>query len=126
MNNLTFNETLTVVLILVLVEDGLRALSKRNGEPHHVLILVLVEDGLREMLKDVVEIRVRYCLNPCSCGRWSQRFASIAISAQTNCLNPCSCGRWSQSRISINDKTSKIVVLILVLVEDGLRGYSRN
>ena len=37
------------------------------------------------------------------------------------CLNPCSCGGWSQ-RFRIDMKNNvKIVVLILVLVEDGLR-----
>ena len=37
------------VLILVLVEDGLRGRKIRNGVPYRqeVLILVLVEDGLR-------------------------------------------------------------------------------
>ena len=41
------------------------------------------------------------------------------------CLNPCSCGGWSQ-RFRIDMKNNvKIVVLILVLVEDGLRGGRR-
>ena len=64
------------------------------------------------------------CLNPCSCGGWSQR---EHYSAPNWCtwisLNPCSCGGWSQS-----GKQRKlflrrnVLVLILVLVEDGLRG----
>ena len=37
-------------------------------------------------------------------------------------LNPCSCGRWSQSPGSlIGNSRERKVVLILVLVEDGLR-----
>ena len=36
------------VLILVVVEDGLRALKKLEIIKMHVLILVVVEDGLRE------------------------------------------------------------------------------
>ena len=41
------------VLILVLVEDGLRAFVVRDNNPRNltVLILVLVEDGLRALLK---------------------------------------------------------------------------
>ena len=61
-----------------------------------VLILVLVEDGLRALVK------------------WSDK-------SFERCLNPCCCGRWSQRR-SMKAKTlTKEVVLILVLVEDGLR-----
>ena len=36
-------------------------------------------------------------------------------------LNPCCCGRWSQRYNYIDEKGRKIV-LILVVVEDGLRG----
>ena len=37
-----------------------------------VLILVLVEDGLRDI--SIVPVRrCMYGLNPCSCGGWSQR-----------------------------------------------------
>ena len=61
------------VLILVLVEDGLRdTTSIRMALRSIVLILVLVEDGLREFpcVHSMTETR---SLNPCSCGRWSQR-----------------------------------------------------
>ena len=37
-----------------------------------VLILVLVEDGLRVYTKSEVIIRAKQSLNPCSCGGWSQ------------------------------------------------------
>ena len=62
-----------------------------------VLILVLVEDGLRGMLAYSMIKGIR-CLNPCSCGGWSQR--RYARDNETLCgLNPCSCGGWSQRRI---------------------------
>ena len=63
-----------LVLILVLMEDGLRAYmwkyySKRT---YGVLILVLMEDGLRVLqTKLVIESFIR--LNPCFNGRWSAR-----------------------------------------------------
>ena len=41
----------------------------------------------------------------------------------TTRLNPCSCGGWSQSIIMFNLDEIKTSVLILVLVEDGLREY---
>ena len=36
-------------------------------------------------------------------------------------LNPCSCGGWSQSSAEPAAETASEEVLILVLVEDGLR-----
>ena len=63
-----------LVLILVLVEDGLRELDFKIDELVEVLvlILVLVEDGLRVM--DYIILRkLANGLNPCSCGGWSQR-----------------------------------------------------
>ena len=56
-----------------------------------------MEDGLRVM-KKILKKAINVCLNPCSCGRWSQRSTRLALS--------CFSTR----------------VLILVLVEDGLRG----
>ena len=55
------------VLILVLVEDGLRVfnLMSITSISILVLILVLVEDGLRVMLKNW---QLLTGLNPCSCG----------------------------------------------------------
>ena len=62
------------VLILVLVEDGLRVRVKYSDEYEHyyVLILVLVEDGLRAWQLDY-KFQGEEGLNPCSCGGWSQR-----------------------------------------------------
>ena len=62
-----------------------------------VLILVLVEDGLRVDIYDDLNDWAN-CLNPCSCGGWSQRLCSL---------------------MCVVTKTKH--VLILVLVEDGLR-----
>ena len=86
------------VLILVLVEDGLRAFVVRDNNPRNltVLILVLVEDGLRETHFQIITGKERR-LNPCSCGGWSQSLIKDAIIELKNCLNPCSCGGWSQS-----------------------------
>ena len=109
-----------------------------------VLILVLVEDGLGA---SPITVRTRSCLNPCSCGRWLQRqwrsggfgtwltessslflwkMVSECMNLFTNNqifkrLNPCCYGRWSQ-RIKVYDKMeTKFGVLILVVMEDGLR-----
>ena len=42
------------------------------------------------------------------------------------CLNPCFSGRWSVRRRYNRDDAEEDRVLILVLVEDGLRGESFN
>ena len=47
------------------------------------------------------------------------RFSSEYIT----CLNPCSCGGWSQRREHIVEEINTEKVLILVLVEDGLRAF---
>ena len=88
---------LVAVLILVVVEDGLRdATPWKYCIPYNVLILVVVEDGLREEIhsQDVEEY---------------------------HSLNPCCCGRWSQSLSDLAERQMKMRVLILVVVEDGLR-----
>ncbi len=86
-----------------------------------VLILVLVEDGLRDpgsWHREAV-----FCsLNPCFSGRWS---ASIRENRGflfiPSCLNPCFSGRWSASTCTKKCWRCLSNVLILVLVEDGLR-----
>ena len=68
-------------------------------------------------------------LNPCSCGGWSQRVVFPSVEeALVKCLNPCSCGGWSQSQRKGHDNHKRKRVLILVLVEDGLRdkGYESS
>ena len=87
------------VLILVLVEDGLREdFAEENDPDYNVLILVLVEDGLREAIE-------------------------VIIYGRNDCLNPCSCGGWSQRKSWLLFRKPQMNVLILVLVEDGLRGH---
>ena len=62
-----------IPLILVLVEDGLRDnVLNYSVKPVKVLILVLVEDGLR-VANQYIYNNYQRCLNPCSCGGWSQR-----------------------------------------------------
>ena len=89
------------VLILVVMEDGLRVTI---GELEHhegawVLILVVMEDGLREVHTTSQQSMSPRRLNPCCYGRWSQ---SIRVKI---CWN------------------KELDVLILVVMEDGLRVY---
>ena len=67
----------------------------KDGE---VLILVVMEDGLRAGERFARVVRINR-LNPCCYGRWSQRFL-IALSSTIlfRRLNPCCYGRWSQRR----------------------------
>ena len=62
------------VLILVVVEDGLRAPSMNlfTNNQILVLILVVVEDGLRVLTDMFLSSIEQGSLNPCCCGRWSQ------------------------------------------------------
>ena len=60
-------------------------------------------------------------LNPCFNGRWSPRSTKGHNWWVGDCLNPCFNGRWSPSRKEKNYELLKIKVLILVLMEDGLR-----
>ena len=64
------------------------------------------------------------CLNPCCCGRWSQRTSFSSLTEQRQGLNPCCCGRWSQSVQEVSQDGGQ-TVLILVVVEDGLREIHR-
>ena len=57
-----------------------------------VLILVVMEDGLR-LTNAVVDIIKG--LNPCCNGRWSQTTRIEVCGACS--LNPCCNGRWSQT-----------------------------
>ena len=61
------------------MEDGLR-----DGKEHaiyfddlSVLILVLVEDGLRGLRKEGITGGTRRGLNPCFSGGWSQRMEGV-------------------------------------------------
>ena len=56
------------------MEDGLRDSVEFPQEPKYtVLILVLVEDGLRAFFFFTFN-PLATSLNPCSCGGWSQRY----------------------------------------------------
>ena len=66
------------------------------------------------------------CLNPCFSGGWSQRATQSAAKAGDVRLNPCFSGGWSQSTPKMNGKYPQKKVLILVLVEDGLRDQQLN
>ena len=49
-----------------------------------------------------------------------RRKGSLCVAAFLLCLNPCCSGRWSATRVILFKNRLK-VVLILVVVEDGLR-----
>ena len=76
----------TMVLILVLVEDGLGvAKTWMQASYNWVLILVLVEDGLG-VGQFASEDAARECLNPCFSGGWSRR-ATFGSIYQRDCCN---------------------------------------
>ena len=87
-----------------------------------VLILVLMEDTLRALIYLCIHYRP-ISLNPCSNGRYSQSYVMQNIPIHYKSLNPCSNGRYSQSKKKFGSKIQK-PVLILVLMEDTLRGYT--
>ena len=106
------------------MEDGLRAsmidgfVSKDNGL--NPCSCGGWSQSIAQVLQLVDGADIR--LNPCSCGGWSQRVLTLGLpNCQLFCLNPCSCGGWSQRAILLNAKVELERVLILVLVEDGLR-----
>ena len=68
------------VLILVLMEYGLREGWERSTEVHKskVLILVLMEYGLRGWSFEAI-FWMRNRLNPCFNGIWSARVKSVKI-----------------------------------------------
>ena len=68
-----------------------------------VLILVLMEEGLRPLFIKVREVVSITCLNPCFNGIWSLTpFLLNPISQTQFCLNPCFNGRWSLTLIFHN------------------------
>ena len=71
--------TVDEVLILVLMEDTLRAsIWLISSLVIRVLILVLMEDTLRDMDENVLVEYIK-SLNPCSNGRYSQRFGLLVL-----------------------------------------------
>ena len=103
------------------MEDGLRELvASAKEEIKEVLILVLMEDGLRDLYCLPFTVVVCRCLNPCFNGRWSASSERKAQKANKKAvlilvlmedglrgsgnfqvayfivgLNPCFNGRWS-------------------------------
>ena len=61
-------------------------------------------------------------LNPCFSGSWSAWATTKSKSRGCNSLNPCFSGSWSACFVRSEVIVSLDKVLILVLVEVGLRG----
>ena len=65
-------------------------------------------------------------LNPCFNGRWSASDHVDVIYGSTASLNPCFNGRWSARTENYAPEYLPLSVLILVLMEDGLRVHNPN
>ncbi len=78
------------------MEDGLRERSQTFVVVIElVLILVLMEDGLREGGGFWLTFTAAPSLNPCFNGRWSASRSKYFGDFFLCCLNPCFNGRWS-------------------------------
>ena len=119
---ISMTQLISCVLILIVVEDGLvpRYLGSVARIPWWVLILIVVEDGLvpTSPLDKLQWVRR---LNPYCSGRWSRTTISyIRCVVSRRCLNPYCSGRWSRTGRVPNGEAPILVVLILIVVEDGL------
>ncbi len=107
------------VLILVVMEYGLRRISEINLEEGYVLILVVVnmvsellwphrtQKPAPVLILVVVEYGLGvyfwsfllwcFCLNPCCRGIWSRRTGTSESRKAFRSLNPCCGGIWSRS-----------------------------
>ena len=111
-------------LIVVLMADGLWDHKQVGGRlRHHVLIRVLMADGLW-VWDWTREVYNEDRLNPCSNGRWSLSSDQVCNNCRCWSLNPCSNGRWSLRHTTISPSGKSKCVLILVLMADGLWGWS--
>ena len=90
------------VLILILMEDTLRVLIGQLLLPlKGVLILILMEDTLR-VSTSVSSLLRNVRLNPYSNGRYSESYQrTVRITHRIICLNPYSNGRYSESQSSL-------------------------
>ena len=80
------------------MEDTLRVLEKlAESMMGIVLILVLMEDTLRAAFIIAIDIHI-VGLNPCFNGRYSQRSLIKAGAKSVKSLNPCFNGRYSQRK----------------------------
>ena len=89
---------LLTVLILVLMEYGLRGHEDdhERRDAQLVLILVLMEYGLRVTSRLTARLSLALSLNPCFNGIWSARgVEDISSNSLWLCLNPCFNGIWS-------------------------------
>ena len=85
-----------IVLILVVMEYGLRQENYVRIQMPLVLILVVMEYGLRPHRLGSIKA-TEAGLNPCCNGIWSQTKATQTFILKTICLNPCCNGIWSQT-----------------------------
>ena len=110
----------SLVLILIVVEDGLvRWLQMGRHVQRGVLILIVVEDGLVHIVMTLGD-NVQLGLNPYCSGRWSRTFTIMSLILSCLSLNPYCSGRWSRTGNAQRFSNVRIVVLILIVVEDGL------
>ena len=82
-----------MVLILIVVDDGLvLAVSLPDSVELTVLILVVVDDGL-VLPKRSADKETGECLNPCCSGRWSSTWKTGCKALPKTCLNPYCSGQ---------------------------------
>ena len=87
------------------------------------LILIVVEDGLVHAQRAALDA-ADHGLNPYCSGRWSRTLGSRRRSWDSHgCLNPYCSGRWSRTMRQKVWWLKKMLVLILIVVEDGLVQY---
>ena len=92
------------------MEDTLRGIpQKYTSTMQQVLILVLMEDTLRAGAKSVKNLKVK-SLNPCFNGRYSQSATFYRDVKGCGSLNPCFNGRYSQ-RVNNLDNVETILSL---------------
>ena len=85
-----------------------------------VLILILLEYGLRHKLKSATKYLFG-SLNPYSIGIWSATMEFTPDNKEVYGLNPYSIGIWSATSKLVLSKGLDAGVLILILLEYGLR-----
>ena len=61
-----------------------------------------------------------FCLNPCCAGRCSSTRASLILLFISDCLNPCCAGRCSSTSSAAYNTMQRLVVSILVVMDDAL------
>ena len=79
-----------------------------------------MEDTLR-VFEALLHKKTVLSLNPCFNGRYSQSRNGVKSKFLVLGLNPCFNGRYSQSLNNVHTQ-ARVFVLILVLMEDTLRG----